>query len=294
MFAQTSDYALRAAVCLAHAGKPLTTRQIADLTQVPAGYLSKVLQTLAKAGLVRSQRGLYGGFSLRVSPDKLTLLRVINAVDPIHRFEHCPVLPKRLEAGLCNLHHRMDQAMALDKRPPTRRGPMRGPAEFVAMTPKPSKPKRPSRGTAPAARHPALQSFSRAHADGLVHAQRLKRAAAGSPAARRAALAALIDAWDSHFAAHVEEEDRILLSVLSGDQRHHLAAQHREMRALIAEGRRRRELDDPDAAWLADLAQKLDDHIRWEERQLFTALEREADAQTLDAIGQAVREAKTK
>ncbi len=66
MISQTAEYALRAATCLAAAGgKPLTNRQIAKLAKIPAGYLSKVLQALRRAGslgavvkrLLRSHRG---------------------------------------------------------------------------------------------------------------------------------------------------------------------------------------------------------------------------------------------
>ena len=42
----------------------MTTEAIAKLTRVPQGYLSKVLQSLSKAGLVHSQRGIGGGFVL--------------------------------------------------------------------------------------------------------------------------------------------------------------------------------------------------------------------------------------
>ncbi len=63
MISQTSEYALRATIYLArHPSVSFTTRQIAEATGMPAGYLSKVLQTLARVGIVQSQRGLHGGF----------------------------------------------------------------------------------------------------------------------------------------------------------------------------------------------------------------------------------------
>ncbi len=53
-------------------GRPQTTQKIAEQTQVPSGYLSKVLQALGRAGLVEAQRGLYGGFVLSRPLDEVT------------------------------------------------------------------------------------------------------------------------------------------------------------------------------------------------------------------------------
>jgi len=113
MFSQTTEYALRAVVWLAsQKAEPQTTMQIAATTRVPPGYLSKVLQALARANLVNSQRGLYGGFTLTRPPDKISVLEVINAVDPIHRIESCPLGLKAHGTQLCALHRRLDDAIA--------------------------------------------------------------------------------------------------------------------------------------------------------------------------------------
>jgi Rrf2 family protein len=112
MISQTAEYALRAVVCLAgEGGSPLTTRVIADRTQVPAGYLAKVLQGLGKAGLVESQRGLKGGFVLARALDEITVLDVINAVDPVKRIEVCPLGLVKHGVRLCPLHRRLDEAI---------------------------------------------------------------------------------------------------------------------------------------------------------------------------------------
>jgi Rrf2 family protein len=113
MFSQTAEYALRAVVYLAsREGEPRTTQQIALATQVPTGYLSKVMQGLGRASLVQSQRGLHGGFTLARSADELTVLDVIQAVDPIQRIRTCPLGIKG-HINLCPLHRRLDQAMKL-------------------------------------------------------------------------------------------------------------------------------------------------------------------------------------
>jgi Rrf2 family protein len=114
MISQTVEYALRAIVTMAqHHGQPQTAKQISAITQVPAPYLSKFMQGLVRAGLVGSQRGLHGGFVLVKDPKDLTIWEVVDAVDPIQRIRQCPLGIKSHGAGLCPLHRRLDQALAL-------------------------------------------------------------------------------------------------------------------------------------------------------------------------------------
>jgi Rrf2 family protein len=112
VISQTAEYALRAMVFLAenpNAAHPVP--QIAGHTQVPAGYLSKVLQNLARAGLVSSQRGLGGGFRLNRPVAEISLLDVVNSVSPIQRITCCPLGLAHHTEQLCALHHRLDEAI---------------------------------------------------------------------------------------------------------------------------------------------------------------------------------------
>jgi Rrf2 family transcriptional regulator, nitric oxide-sensitive transcriptional repressor len=113
MFSQTVEYALRAVIHLAHeAPAARTTAQIAEATRVPKDYLSKILQGLAKKGILQTQRGVGGGVSLSKPPGELTILDVVNAVEPIERFHTCPLKLPNHGKNLCPLHRRMDEAMA--------------------------------------------------------------------------------------------------------------------------------------------------------------------------------------
>ncbi len=113
MISQTAEYALRAVVCLAdRGGKPMVTPEIAAVTRAPAGYLSKVLQMLGRGGIVRSQRGLHGGFVLARPAADLTVLEVINAVDPVKRIHTCPLGLQVHGERLCPLHRRLDEVAA--------------------------------------------------------------------------------------------------------------------------------------------------------------------------------------
>ena len=113
MISQTLEYALRAAVYLAdRAPEAANTAQIADTTRVPAAYLSKVLQSMAHAGVVRSQRGAGGGFSLVKAPEEISILEIVDAVDPVQRIRTCPLGLASHGVRLCPLHKRLDDTMA--------------------------------------------------------------------------------------------------------------------------------------------------------------------------------------
>ncbi len=112
VFQRTVEYALRAMICLATPGITIvSSATVAGRTQLPPGYLSKVLRDLVAAGLVRSYRGPHGGFMLARTPGSISILDVINAVDPIRRINRCPAdNPQRTE--LCTLYRRLDSALA--------------------------------------------------------------------------------------------------------------------------------------------------------------------------------------
>ena len=86
MFSQTVEYALRAMVQMAaDAPAASTTREIAKKTKVPSAYLAKVLQSMRRAGLIHSRRGVGGGVTLALPPKEINLLAVIDAVEPLKR-----------------------------------------------------------------------------------------------------------------------------------------------------------------------------------------------------------------
>ncbi|MFV0523929.1 MAG: RrF2 family transcriptional regulator [Acidimicrobiales bacterium] len=78
------DYASRALLSLAIHGDaegPTTVRDIADRTGLPQPYLEQILLALKGAGLVRSKRGVGGGYILARPADQITLAEIIRAVD---------------------------------------------------------------------------------------------------------------------------------------------------------------------------------------------------------------------
>lgn len=112
MISQTAEYALRAMVYLALTKGASTGQEIADKTKVPAGYLKKIMHQLGRARLVDSQRGVGGGFVLAREARAISILDVVNAVDPIERLLTCPLDLDNHGLNLCPLHKRLSAATA--------------------------------------------------------------------------------------------------------------------------------------------------------------------------------------
>lgn len=113
MISQTAEYALRAVVYLATCDGTSTNREeISNATQIPANYLSKVMQALDRAGVVLARRGVGGGYTLSVSPQELSVYDVVTAITPLPRLHECP-LNIEGHTKLCPLHQRLDDATQL-------------------------------------------------------------------------------------------------------------------------------------------------------------------------------------
>lgn len=115
LFSQTAEYALRAVIWLAeHQDEgSVGNKRIAEDTDVPASYLSKILHDLASAGFLSSRRGVGGGFRLIVSPDELSMLDVVNAVDPLRRIRSCSHGNRTPFDPMCRLHQKLDEAIGM-------------------------------------------------------------------------------------------------------------------------------------------------------------------------------------
>jgi Rrf2 family protein len=77
------DYAARALLSLSlhDADGPTSVRDIADRTGLPQPYLEQILLALKGAGLVRSKRGVGGGYVLARPPAEVKLSDIIAAVE---------------------------------------------------------------------------------------------------------------------------------------------------------------------------------------------------------------------
>jgi Rrf2 family iron-sulfur cluster assembly transcriptional regulator len=94
------DYAARALLSLALHGneRPTSVKEIAERTRLPQPYLEQILLAVKGAGLVRSKRGVGGGYVLARPPAQITLADIVAAVEgpqlplaehPDHCEGHC-------------------------------------------------------------------------------------------------------------------------------------------------------------------------------------------------------------
>jgi Rrf2 family protein len=91
IFSRKSDYGLRALMYLSERqGKgPVTLNDIAERLMIPKAFLSKILQQLARKGVVRSLKGPSGGFVLAVDPAEVTLQEILHEIDGPTRVFDC-------------------------------------------------------------------------------------------------------------------------------------------------------------------------------------------------------------
>jgi Rrf2 family protein len=61
--------------------KIILSDTISKKYDIPLEYLLKIMQQLVRAGVLRSKRGPRGGFSLAKSPNKITMLEIVEAVE---------------------------------------------------------------------------------------------------------------------------------------------------------------------------------------------------------------------
>ena len=80
---QTAEYALRAMAYLATLppGTAVPARDLAEATQIPVHYLSKILRRLVLEELLWSQKGHGGGFTLSRPPEKIDFISILRAAD---------------------------------------------------------------------------------------------------------------------------------------------------------------------------------------------------------------------
>lgn len=116
MLSKTAEYALRSVACMgSQFDRPISANLLAGQTKVPRRYLTRVLQDLCSAGMVQSRPGPGGGYELTRSINKLTILDVINTVEPIARIRKCP-LGLKTHHKLCPLHAELDKAYAATEK----------------------------------------------------------------------------------------------------------------------------------------------------------------------------------
>jgi Rrf2 family transcriptional regulator, iron-sulfur cluster assembly transcription factor len=115
ILSQTTVYAIRAVLYLADVGEKELVRvsDVASALEVPRNYLSKILHTLARAGLLASTRGPHGGFRLAVDAADLTLVRVVELFEEVLLEPACLLGSGQCDAATpCSVHDQWQDASA--------------------------------------------------------------------------------------------------------------------------------------------------------------------------------------
>jgi len=142
--------------------------------------------------------------------------------------------------------------------------------------------------TPPINRHAALVPLSRDHYVGLVHAQRLKKAASKDRVARHKALADFLEVWRTEMEPHFRDEERLLPPLIVSDEdRGRLFDEHAAIERAAKEAVIKRRAVDPDAEFVERLGRDLEQHIRWEERVLFNQVQDSASERQLEDLAEA-------
>ncbi len=91
VFSKATGYGIRALAYLArHSGeRPCGLREIAEAEQIPALYLSKLLSDLRRQRLIRSTKGIHGGYELARRPEEITLWEVFKILEPDPHLDIC-------------------------------------------------------------------------------------------------------------------------------------------------------------------------------------------------------------
>ena len=86
-----TDYALRCLAILAEApaGSLVSVHYLAETEEIPEDLLHKIMQSLGRAKLVRATRGRTGGFRLARSPERITVIKVLDVLQGPFAWSRC-------------------------------------------------------------------------------------------------------------------------------------------------------------------------------------------------------------
>lgn len=109
LLSRSCEYGLRASLYLSSLGEDgfVPIRTISEELDIEFHFLTKIFRQLTEAGFMHSQRGPKGGIALAQSPERITLLQIVLAIDGDDLFEECVLgLPGCGEQKPCPMHAR--------------------------------------------------------------------------------------------------------------------------------------------------------------------------------------------
>ena len=110
---KAGEYAVRCALFLSYQGTDVvcSKKEIARTMEVPDQFLGKIAQQLARAGIIEIVQGPKGGYRLLVSPQRLTMLQVVEAVIGEIYLNDCVIRPESCQrTAACAIHRVWEKA----------------------------------------------------------------------------------------------------------------------------------------------------------------------------------------
>ena len=125
LYGASTEYILHSLLWLVDNSEPVSSLDLAELQEIPAAYVAKLLPKLEKAGLLTAAEGLRGGYKLARPADDISVLAVVDAVEGRKSLFNCQEIrgrcalfdkqpPGWATQGVCGIHGvmlRAEQAM---------------------------------------------------------------------------------------------------------------------------------------------------------------------------------------
>ena len=81
LITRASEYAILSLIVLSKASSPIDSETLSNQLSIPKSFLAKILQALAKHGILKSYKGVNGGFSLLLKPEEISMLLIMSCVE---------------------------------------------------------------------------------------------------------------------------------------------------------------------------------------------------------------------
>lgn len=125
LYGASTEYILHSLLWLVDNPEPVSSLDLAELQEIPAAFVAKLLPKLEKAGLLAASEGLKGGYRLARPAGEITVLAVVDAVEGQKSLFNCQEIrgrctlfdqrpPEWATRGVCGIHGvmlRAEQAM---------------------------------------------------------------------------------------------------------------------------------------------------------------------------------------
>ena len=81
LITRASEYAILSLILLSKTSDPMDSETLSRELSIPKSFLAKILQALAKNGILKSFKGVHGGFVLAQKTQEIHMLEVMSAVE---------------------------------------------------------------------------------------------------------------------------------------------------------------------------------------------------------------------